>query len=75
MTILAGTRTIPLSTVAEWAVTGFYDTTYPRLKEIVSDPQKLDEARREVGMGLKRVYDSWDDWEALLKSVEESRKK
>jgi len=75
MTLITLMRTIPLSTIAEWAITSFYDKEYPRLKASMSDPKKRDDTAKEIGLGLKRVYDARDEWKALLQDVERMRKR
>jgi len=74
ITLLTLTRTIPLSTVAELAITAFYDTEYPRLKDSISDPKKRDETGREIALRLKKVYDSRDKWKAVLQELEKIRR-
>jgi len=55
LTILLGSQTIPISNVADWAVVFLYDAIYSKLKEITSDPDKLEAKRKEIGGSIKRL--------------------
>ena len=74
MTLVTLTRAIPLSIVAELAITTFYDTEYPRLKESISDPGKRGETGKEIALRLKRVYDSRDEGKAAQQRYEKGGK-
>lgn len=59
LTILFGSQTIPISTIADMAVGVFYGSAYPQLKDIISDPDKLEAMRKEIGGNLKRLFEVW----------------
>ena len=59
LTILFGSQTIPISTIADLAVVAFYGAAYPELKDIVADPDKLEAKRKEIGGSLKRLLEVW----------------
>ena len=59
LTILFGSQTIPISTIADIAVVAFYSNAYPELKDIVADPDKLEAKRKEIGGSLKRLFEAW----------------
>ena len=59
LTVLFGSQTVPISSVADWAVTIFYDASYSKLKETITDPDKLEEARKKIGGSLKRLFEVW----------------
>ena len=59
LTILLGSTTISISNVADAAVRGFYDATYPELTKIVTDPNKLEAIRKEIDGNLKRLLELW----------------
>ena len=58
-TMFFGSQSIPISTVANWSVASFYDELYSKLKEIITDPDKLEAKRKEIGGSLKRLFDIW----------------
>ena len=59
LTILFGSQTIPISTIADLAVISFYNMAFPELKDIVADPDKLEAKRKEIGGSLKRLLEVW----------------
>jgi hypothetical protein len=58
-TVFFGSQPVPISTVADWSVTTFYDMLYSKLKEIITDPDKLEAKRKEIGGSLKRLLEVW----------------
>jgi len=59
LTVLFGSQPIPISMVADWAISIFYDASYGELKEIISDADKLEAKRKEIGGSLKRLFEVW----------------
>ena len=59
LTILFGSQTIPISTIADIAVVTFYSMAFPELKDIIADPDKLEAKRKEIGGSLKRLFEVW----------------
>jgi hypothetical protein len=59
LTVLLGSQPIPLSTVAEWAIYVYYDSLHDKLGKILSDPELLEKARREIGGNMKRLFEVW----------------
>ena len=59
LTILFGSQTIPISTIADMTINTFYAGAFPELKDIISDPKKLEEKRKEIGGSLKRLLEVW----------------
>ena len=49
LTLLLGSTTVPISWVAEMAVELFHDIAYGKLKKTISDADKLEAARKEIG--------------------------
>ena len=58
-TVFFGSQPIAVSTVADWATTTFYDGLYSELKEVISNPDKLEAKRKEIGGSIKRLRDLW----------------
>lgn len=58
-TVLFGSQSIPLSTIADMIITAYYDAAYGKLKEVIMDPDKLQTARKELGGNLKRLIEAW----------------
>lgn len=79
MTLVSLARPHPLSVIAEWAINTLYDAKYPKLKDSLSDPNRRIEIGKEIVPGLKKVYDSRDEWKAtwetLLKAEKEAKKR
>jgi len=59
ITVLFGTQPFPISSVADLVIQQYYDAAYSRLKETVTNPDKLEQARKEIGGSLKRLFELW----------------
>lgn len=58
-TVFFGSQPVPISMIAQWTITTFYDMMYSKLKEIINDPDKLEAKRKEIGGSLKRLLEVW----------------
>jgi len=48
---------VPMSVVAGWAISTYHDETYPKLKEVLMNPDAIERFRKEVGGKLKRIFE------------------
>lgn len=55
-TMLFGAK-VPMSVVVDWAITTYHDETFPRLRQIVMNPDAIEAFRKEVGGKLKRLFE------------------
>lgn len=55
-TALFGAK-VPMSLVTDWAIIGWYDNNYSKLKNILMNPGMIEEFRKEVGGKLKRLFE------------------
>ena len=59
LTAVLGTK-VPMSVVAAWAITCYHNDTYPNLKKIMVDPDRIEQIRRkwkEVEGRLRQLSD------------------
>ena len=61
LTAVMGTK-VPMSVVAGWAITSYHDALYQHLKEIMADPDRIQQVRKkwkEVEVWLKELSEGF----------------